>query len=115
MRIMPWLVSRFMATFSSATGFMKLGQPVKILVGLATVWSVVYPFLFMAVWFSMFFGMGLFSPNARGPSPLFLTGFFAIFPVHCLTMVILIALATFTMDMIYPLLDPRITYKKQRG
>ena len=30
-------------------------------------------------------------------------------------MVISIALATFVMDMIYPLLDPRITYRAQRG
>jgi peptide/nickel transport system permease protein len=30
-------------------------------------------------------------------------------------MVVCIALATFLMDMLYPLLDPRITYKKQRG
>jgi peptide/nickel transport system permease protein len=30
-------------------------------------------------------------------------------------MVMSIALATFVMDMIYPLLDPRISYRKQRG
>lgn len=32
-----------------------------------------------------------------------------------LIMVISIALATFVMDMIYPLLDPRITYRAQKG
>lgn len=32
-----------------------------------------------------------------------------------LIMVICIALATFVMDMIYPLLDPRITYRAQKG
>lgn len=32
-----------------------------------------------------------------------------------LIMVMMIALATFVMDLVYPLLDPRITYKAQRG
>jgi ABC-type dipeptide/oligopeptide/nickel transport system permease component len=30
-------------------------------------------------------------------------------------MVMSIAIATFVMDMIYPLLDPRISYRAQKG
>lgn len=40
--------------------------------------------------------------------------YFLIYGI-CLIMVISIAMATFVMDMIYPLLDPRITYKAQKG
>jgi peptide/nickel transport system permease protein len=40
--------------------------------------------------------------------------YFVIYGI-CLIMVISIAVATFIMDMIYPLLDPRITYKAQKG
>ena len=40
--------------------------------------------------------------------------FFMIYGI-CLIMVMSIAFATFVMDMIYPLLDPRITYRAQKG
>ena len=40
--------------------------------------------------------------------------FFLLYGI-VIIMVMAIALATFVMDMIYPLLDPRITYRKQRG
>jgi peptide/nickel transport system permease protein len=40
--------------------------------------------------------------------------FFLLYGI-IIIMVMSIALATFVMDMIYPLLDPRITYRKQRG
>ena len=40
--------------------------------------------------------------------------YFVIYGI-VLIMVICIASATFIMDMIYPLLDPRITYRAQKG
>jgi peptide/nickel transport system permease protein len=40
--------------------------------------------------------------------------FFLLYGI-VIIMVMMIAVATFIMDMIYPLLDPRITYRKQRG
>ena len=40
--------------------------------------------------------------------------YFLIYGI-CTIMVVCIALATFVMDLVYPLLDPRITYRAQRG
>ena len=58
-----------------------------------------------------------FSYNGLGQALGSAIGSFDFFMLYgiVIIMVILIALATFIMDMIYPLLDPRITYKKQRG
>ena len=79
---------------------MKLGQPVKILVGLATAWFVLYPFLFFAVWLIMFLGIVFFASTASGssaeaPFPFFILPFFAIFPLHFLTIFLYFGLIAF--------------------
>ncbi len=66
---------------------MKLSKPVKILVGLATAWTVIYPLIFLAIWFLMAFGIffsaslpateaGEVSPPAMLPFGLFFGIFF---------------------------------------
>jgi outer membrane protein assembly factor BamB len=71
-----------------------LSKPVKMLVGVGTVWIVLYPFLFLAVWFSMMAGF-MSSGSLEGP-PLFLMSLFpAIFPLHCVTMIMQLALMAF--------------------
>lgn len=78
---------------------MKLNKPVKILLGLATAWNALYPLLFFAVWLIMVLGMflsaGFSSSTAGEPSPVFILPFFAIFPLHCLTILLHFVLATF--------------------
>ena len=70
---------------------MTLNKPVKILVGLGTLWFAVYPFLFMAVWLFSFAGMGLWSMDAPNPNtgpesmPFFMFPFLLIFPIHFCT------------------------------
>lgn len=76
---------------------MKLGKPIKLLIGLGTVWVAIYPLLFLAAWLSMVIGMGWTAWASRGePSapPFFMT-FFAIFPLHCLTIFMQLALEVF--------------------
>ena len=81
---------------------MKLSKPVKVLIGLATAWTVIYPLLFLAVWLLMAFGIflsaslpateaGKVSPPTMLPFGLF----FGIFPVHCLTILLNFALIPF--------------------
>jgi hypothetical protein len=78
---------------------MKLNKPVKILIGLVTAWNAIYPLLFFAVWLMMFLGMfvsvGLSSATANEPSPAFIMPFFAIFPLHCLTILLHFVLLPF--------------------
>lgn len=70
---------------------MTLNKPVKILVGLGTLWFTVYPLLFIAVWLFSFVGMGFFSFGAAssnaGPEsmPFFMFPFLLIFPIHFCT------------------------------
>ena len=64
---------------------MQMNKPVKVVVGLATAWTLVYPMLFMAVWFSSFFGMVLMTEEIAGTmlESVIPFGFMAIFPLHC--------------------------------
>lgn len=75
---------------------MQLGKPVKILVGLGTLWLSVYPLLFLAVWLFMALGMGLLAniPSQTEP-PFFMFPFFAIFPLHCFTILLQFVLMAF--------------------
>jgi hypothetical protein len=78
---------------------MKLNKPIKIGVGLATAWMFVYPFLFFAVWLTMAFGMFFTTSSRETPSPqsvpFFIIPFLVIFPLHCLTIVLMLALIAF--------------------
>jgi hypothetical protein len=82
---------------------MKLNKPLKILVGLATVWVAIYPFLFFGVWWVMVIGPGLrFGAVSSSPSgsPGELPTFFSIAAVtfllsDCLTVFLMIGLSAF--------------------
>ncbi len=75
---------------------MQLNKPMKILVGLATLWLAIYPFLFFAVWLFMAMGMGFFSTTSSGSEPpFFMFPFFAIFPLHCFTILLQFVLMAF--------------------
>jgi hypothetical protein len=78
---------------------MKLSRPLRIAIGFATVWQALYPLLFFAVWLSMVLGMVGFglAPVAAPEEgfPMFLVAFLAIFPLHCLTMLLQIGLLGF--------------------
>ena len=78
---------------------MKLSNPLRIAIGFATVWQALYPLLFLAVWLSMVLGMvgfGLAPETApEEGAPVFLVAFLAIFPLHCLTMLLQMGLMGF--------------------
>jgi hypothetical protein len=82
---------------------MTLSKPWKITVGLATLWLVLYPLLFFAVWLIMFIGMpisGIIASSAEGNLPMFIAPFFmlpffCIFPLHFLTIFIALGLMAF--------------------
>ncbi len=70
---------------------MKLSKGVKILIGLGTVWEVIYPFLFIVLWLMMVGSIFFFSGNSDQGWPVFsvFSGLFAIiFPVHCFAIVL---------------------------
>ena len=66
-------------------------KPTKVLLGVATLWPIVYVFLFMAFFFSaIFFGPGP-APSGSGTQPLMVL----FVGVHLLTMVLILALTVF--------------------
>jgi hypothetical protein len=69
---------------------MTFGHTSKLLIGIGTLWVLLYPLLFMVVWFLMFFGV------QSSPSDPGFGLFFAIFPLHCLTI-----LLGFALDAVY--------------
>jgi hypothetical protein len=74
---------------------MKLSKPTKILVGVGTAWLTVYPVLFFAVWLTLFLSMGFLSQNPQDAQPPFMKIFFAIFPLHFLTILLQFVLMAF--------------------
>ena len=72
---------------------MKLDKPIKLLVGAGTAWLILYPLLFIAIWLSTMAGI-MFS-NLTESSFFMFSIFDFIFPAHCLTMVIQVALMGF--------------------
>ncbi len=80
---------------------MTLTQPIKILLGLATAWVVVYPLIFMCVWLVSFIGMSVpvaMAESGGDPSaaPLLIFPLFAvIFPLHFCTIFLIIGLEIF--------------------
>jgi hypothetical protein len=75
---------------------MKISQPIKIIIGLTTAWFTLYPFVFFAFWLAMASSMFFLPSGARNEFPLFGSPFFAIFPLHCLTI-----LLGFILDAVY--------------
>src|SRR5687767_9230248 len=77
---------------------MKLKRPTKILLGVVTLWPVVYIFLFIVGMFSMMFLMPFMNdstPAQQPDSPLALVGVFGFFAVHMLTMLLIMGLMAF--------------------
>ena len=74
---------------------MKLNKPVKILVGLATLWFAIYPFLFFAVWLLMFGGILVSAESSSSDFPLAVIPFLAIFPLHFCTIFLSFILMAF--------------------
>ena len=76
---------------------MTLTKPIKLLVGLATLWLALYPLLFFVVWLFFVFGtMGLSSERIpENTMPVFMLPFFIIFPLHFLTILLYFVLMTF--------------------
>ena len=69
---------------------MKLTQPLKITIGLATAWLLLYPALFFLFIFSNLF---MVANDYTAEPPVALFAF--IFPLHCLTIVISLGLMGF--------------------
>ncbi|MCU1263751.1 MAG: hypothetical protein JWM21_69 [Acidobacteria bacterium] len=72
----------------------------KIWLGIATIWPIVYMFLFVASIFSLFIFSGIHNggPPVLGPEPpsiLFPLGFMGLFAVHLLTILGTLALTVF--------------------
>jgi hypothetical protein len=80
---------------SNYGGSMKLSKSIKILIGLTTVWVAAYPLLFFIVWLFMMFSIGFTPPSSGEGFPLFMVPFFAIFPLHCITILLQFGLSIF--------------------
>jgi len=73
---------------------LPLSKTLKIVIGAATAWLAVYPLLFFVVWLSFPLSMML---SQRYPRMVGVpaAGFMAIFPLHCLTIVLMMTLSAF--------------------
>lgn len=78
---------------------MPMSRNVKYLVGLATAWTALYPFLFLAVWFVTFAGFVFGAAIGDDAAAPLMTGFFplffALFPLHFLTILLSLGLMAF--------------------
>jgi hypothetical protein len=74
---------------------MQISKPIKILVGLGTIWYALYPLLFLAVWLFMFSSFFLPITFEGSEPPFFMLPFFAIFPLHLFTMLLGFGLMAF--------------------
>ncbi len=75
---------------------MNLSKKQKYLVGALSAWVILYPFLFfLIVAFSMLLPFSMAQSLNREPSPAFMIPFFAIFPLHCLTILLQLGLSAF--------------------
>jgi hypothetical protein len=71
----------------------KLSKPLKLLIGVLTVWPCLYLVLFLAVFAFMFLSFGR---AGRGPSPAEIQqGFAVLFILHFATMVLVLGLMAF--------------------
>jgi hypothetical protein len=77
---------------------MTLKKSTKILLGIATVWPIVYMFLFFVTIFGLMF---ILPPGGSGPplaapdSPLIPLGFIGLFAAHLFTMLLIMGLMAF--------------------
>ena len=75
---------------------MNLIKPQKILIGVLTAWVVFYPLLFILVIFGTVFSTLWTVQSFNGePTPVAMIPFFAIFPLHCLTIFLQLGLSAF--------------------
>ncbi len=74
---------------------MKRSKPIKILVGIGTLWYALYPILFIAITMLMILGIGFAANMDQTETPFFMVPFFAVFPLHCLTILLGLALMVF--------------------
>ena len=75
---------------------MQISKPLKILVGIGTLWYVIFPFVYIGVIFLVMFGMlGLAANLEENAAPLFMLPFFLIIPLFFLTILVYIALMVF--------------------
>lgn len=74
---------------------MTLTRRQKILAGLVTAWALFYPFLFFALALLLTLGVSVLPVDPQSPGPPLL--FSAIFPLHCLTILITLGLMVFYM------------------
>lgn len=74
---------------------MQISKPIRILIGLGTLWYALYPLLFLAVWLFMFSSFFLPITFEQSGAPFFMLPFFAIFPVHLFTMLLGFVLMAF--------------------
>jgi hypothetical protein len=71
-----------------------LSNSLKIVIGAATLWQSIYPLLFFAVW--LIFPLSMMAGERfEGMTRFPLAGFMAIFPLHCVTIVIMMGLGVF--------------------
>ena len=67
---------------------MKLSKAQKVAIGLATAWYAFYPLLFFAIWLGLVVGMFSWGSTDSGEFPAFVGLFLAVFPLHCLTILL---------------------------
>jgi hypothetical protein len=71
---------------------MRFSKSQKTLLGLLTIWPLVYIVLFVGVWFATFSGILL---SALGVPPLGLVAVCFIIPVHIATMLLIVVMTVF--------------------
>lgn len=86
-------LNRLGRTHAKQKGSQKSGELVKVLVGIGTAWSIIYPILFVAALFLMMRGGVLFG-DAVNPSS-FTTFFSAFISIHFLTAILCLVLIVF--------------------
>lgn len=64
---------------------MKLSHNQKLAVGAATLWIVLYPFVFIAAWLAIFAGLVLSASTRQQPPFAFLGILLCFMPIHFLT------------------------------
>ncbi len=75
---------------------MQISKPLKILVGIGTLWYVIFPFIYIGVIFLVMFGiLGLAANMDENAAPLFILPLFLIIPLFFLTILVYMALMVF--------------------
>jgi hypothetical protein len=75
---------------------MQISKPLKILVGIGTLWYLIFPFIYIGLIFIVMFGItGLAANVDESAAPLLMLPFFLIFPLFFLTILVYMALMVF--------------------